>query len=835
MKKYKVTGMSCAACSSRVEKAVGALEGVSSCYVNLLTGDMGVEGTADAATVISAVEAAGYGASLLNEKNKKTNTDTPLENRETSALLRRFILSLFFLLPLMYLSMGHVMWSFPVPSFLNGNHTAIGITQLILAGAVAVINQKFFINGIKGLLHGAPNMDTLVSIGSGASFVYSIWVLYSMTVSSGAHGLHEMYFEGAAMILALITLGKTLEAYSKGKTTDALKSLMALSPDSANVIRDGKEIKIPADEMEKGDIFVVYPGEKIAADGTVLEGACAVDESALTGESLPIDKKEGDKVSAATINKSGFIRCVATGIGEDTSLSEIIRMVSDASSEKAPVAKAADRVSGVFVPVVMIIALITAIVWLVLGESVGFSLARGISVLVISCPCALGLATPVAIMVGSGIGAKNGILFKSAVSLEETGKVKTVVLDKTGTLTKGKPVVCDVVPFDCTAEKLLSAAASVEAKSEHPLARSVVNFAAEQSVSLTESEDFEVISGSGVRAKIGNETIYAGNPDFISQIINISDDQRKIADGLSLEGKTPMLFATENKFYGIIAVADTLKNDSKAAVEELHRLGLEVIMLTGDNRITAEAVGKAAGVDKTVAGVLPDGKEKVIRELKKHNKVMMVGDGINDAPALTSADIGVAIGAGTDVAIDAADVVLMKSSVYDVAKAIKLSKKTLRTIHENLFWAFFYNAIGIPVAAGVLIKAFGISLSPMLAAAAMSLSSFFVISNALRLNLYKKEMKKEAPISEDAEEPVKAVYENEKEIEIMTKTMIIEGMMCPHCEARVKKYLEELDGVSEAVTSHTDGTAIVTLTSDVSDSVLKETVEKQGYTVVEVR
>ncbi len=833
MKKFKVSGMSCAACSSRVEKAVSSLEGVSSCYVNLLTGDMGVEGTADAETVISAVEAAGYGASLYDKKERKDKKSIPEENG-TSALRRRFLISLAFLVPLMYLSMGHVMWDFPVPIFLEENPVAIGLTQLILAAIVGVINQKFFINGFKGLFHGAPNMDTLVSIGAGASFVYSTWVLYSMTSKPEAvHGLHEMYFEGAAMILTLITLGKTLESYSKGKTTDAIRSLMALAPDSANVIRDGKEIKIPAEEMVKGDVFVVYSGEKISADGIVLEGACAVDESALTGESLPVDKKEGDKVNAATINKSGFIKCVATQTGEDTSLSEIIRMVSDASSEKAPVAKAADKVSGIFVPLVMTLALITTAVWLIIGEGVGFALARGISVLVISCPCALGLATPVAIMVGSGIGAKNGILFKSAVSLEETGKVKTVVLDKTGTLTKGEPVVTDLIPLGCTSEKLLCAAASLEAKSEHPLAKAIVSFAKENNVSKAECTSFEAIAGKGVSGQYDGQAIYGGSLDYISSVTDITKEQKEKAESLSLEGKTPMLFANEKGLFGIIAVADTLKSDSKAAIEKLHNLKIEVIMLTGDNEITAAAIGKAAGIDRIIAGVLPSGKEQVIRELKKNGKVMMVGDGINDAPALTSADIGVAIGAGTDVAIDAADVVLMKSSVFDVPKAIKLSRRTLKTIYENLFWAFFYNAAGIPIAAGVLIKAFGIGLSPMIAAAAMSLSSFFVVSNALRLNLYKKEIKKDASVSEDAKEYAKAIYE--KEITTMTKTMIIEGMMCPHCEARVKKYLEELEGVSEAVTSHTDGTAIVTLTADVSDSILKDTVEKQGYTVVEIK
>jgi len=846
--------MNCAACSSRVEKAVSKLDGVSSCYVNLLTGDMGVEGTATENEIISAVEKAGYGAALNSgSKNEKKDTKSAprddILKSDTSALFKRFIVSLALLLPLMYISMGHVMWGFPLPSFLEGNPASIGLTELLICAAVMIINGKFFVNGIKGLLHGAPNMDTLVAIGSGASFIYSTWALYAISeailegnLDGASHYMHELYFEGAAMILTLITLGKTLESYSKGKTTNAIRALMELSPDSAYVIRDGKEIKIPASELEVDDEFVVYPGEKIPCDGIIINGSCAVDESALTGESMPVDKKEGDKVSTATVTKSGFIRCRATAVGEDTSLFEIIRMVSDASSEKAPVAKAADKVSGIFVPAVMVISLVTTVIWLLLGESVGFALARGISVLVISCPCALGLATPVAIMVGSGIGAKNGILFKTAEALEETGKVKTVVLDKTGTLTKGEPKVTDVICFGYKKDELLTFAASVEKKSEHPLGRAVVLFAEENGLSMKESENFSITVGSGVSAEIEGESVFGGNYDFISKKATIPTEAEETAKKLSDEGKTPLFFAKGKDLMGIIAVSDVLREDSIKAVERLHSLGLKVIMLTGDNERTAEAIGRAAGVDRIIGGVLPGGKEKVIKELKAEGKVAMVGDGINDAPALTAADTGIAIGAGTDVAIDAADVVLMGSSVYDVSKAIKLSRRTLTNIHENLFWAFFYNAIGIPVAAGVLIKALGISLSPMLAVAAMSLSSFFVVTNALRLNLFGNKLKGDVYKNESADNKSFEVKVTElpafksetiqKENIKMEKTMNIEGMMCPHCEARVKKCLEALDGVTEAVVSHESGTAVVTLSADVSDEILKETVERQGYTVL---
>ncbi len=855
--------MSCAACSARVEKAVSKLEGVLSCYVNLLTGDMGVEGTVTESEVISAVEKAGYGASPVSEKSKdqksgekteRSQKTDVLTDRETPVLLKRFIVSLCILLPLMYISMGHVMWSFPLPSFLEGNHVAIGLTELLLTAAVMIINQKFFVNGIKGLFRGTPNMDTLVSIGSGASFIYSTWALYAMTetvlagnLTETAHYMHELYFEGAAMILTLITLGKTLESYSKGKTTNAIKSLMELAPDTANVIRDGKEIKIPADELEKGDIFTVYAGEKIPCDGIVTDGFAAVDESALTGESMPVDKSLGDKVSGATVSKSGFLTCRATQVGEDTALYEIIRMVTDASAEKAPIAKTADKVSGIFVPVVMTLSLITAVVWLILGESFGFALARAISVLVISCPCALGLATPVAIMVGSGIGAKNGILFKTAEALEETGKIKTVVLDKTGTLTNGTPVVTDIISYGLSAEELLTLAASAEKKSEHPLGKTVVNFANERGTVLKNTENFEVLSGRGVKCEIDGKKVYGGNFDYVSSVTgHIPEDALKISEKLSDEGKTPLFFGSDGIFAGIIAVSDVLKEDSKAAVEALHKMGMTVVMLTGDNERTAAALGKAAGVDRIIGGVLPDGKEKVIKGLKKEGKVAMVGDGINDAPALTAADIGIAIGAGTDVAIDAADVVLMKNSVYDVSKAIKLSRKTLRNIKENLFWAFFYNSIGIPVAAGVLLKAFGIGLSPMLAAAAMSLSSFFVVSNALRLNLFGNKLKKDMPrkdlnekqnslngtvnVTEHTENA--STINNKKETNEMTKTMNIEGMMCPHCEGRVKKCLEAIEGVTEAVVSHESGTAVLTLSAEVSDELLKTTVENQGYTVL---
>lgn len=825
--------MSCAACSARVEKAVLKLDGVTSCSVSLLTNSMGVEGDISPEEVIAAVESAGYGATLKGSERKSDNSekDDNLKDTETPALLKRLIASLVFLVVLMYFSMGHMMWGFPLPEFMENNHIAMGLIQLLLTAAVMVINQKFFISGFKALFNRAPNMDTLVALGSSAAFVYSTYALFAMTnaqLSGDMNGvmtyMNELYFESAAMILTLITVGKMLEARSKGKTTDALKSLIKLAPKTAVILVDGKETQVSVDKVKKGDIFVVRPGESIPVDGIIIEGSSAVNESALTGESIPVDKSKGDVVSAATINQSGFIKCEASRVGEDTTLSQIIKMVSDASATKAPIAKAADKVSGVFVPVVIAIAIITATVWLLVGESVGFALARAISVLVISCPCALGLATPVAIMVGSGVGAKNGILFKTAESLEQSGKIKIVALDKTGTITKGEPKVTDILAFESDKTELLKTALALECKSEHPLAKAVVGKASDDGLTPEAVDEFKISSGSGLSGVLKGESVYGGNLRYVSKFAKIPDTAITTAEKLADEGKTPLYFVKGNKLLGIIAVADETKDDSAEAVKELHNMGLHVVMLTGDNEKTANAVGKLAGVDEVIAGVLPDGKEKVVSKLRQKGRVAMVGDGINDAPALTSADVGIAIGAGTDVAIDAADVVLMKSRLADVPAAIRLGRATLRNIHENLFWAFIYNAIGIPIAAGLFIPLFGWRLNPMFAAAAMSLSSFCVVTNALRLNFVKirKNNKKTENIKTIEKENVK-----------MEKTIKIEGMMCPHCEATVKKTLEELDGVTQAVASHEKGTAVVTLEKDVSFETLKKAVEDKGYTVIE--
>lgn len=833
MKQYNVTGMSCAACSARVEKDVSKLDGVTSCSVSLLTNSMGVEGNVTPEEVIAAVESAGYGATLKGADKKSANSENNdnLKDTETPALLKRLIASLVFLILLMYFSMGHMMWGFPVPLFLESNHIAMGLIQLLLTAAVMVINQKFFISGFKALFNRAPNMDTLVALGSSAAFVYSTYALFAMTnaqLAGDTNGvmtyMHELYFESAAMILTLITVGKMLEARSKGKTTDALKSLIKLAPKTAVILVDGKETQVSIDKVKKGDIFVVRPGESIPVDGIIIEGNSAVNESALTGESIPVDKSKGDVVSAATINQSGFIKCEASRVGEDTTLSQIIKMVSDASATKAPIAKAADKVSGVFVPVVIAIAIITAAVWLLVGENVGFALARAISVLVISCPCALGLATPVAIMVGSGVGAKNGILFKTAESLEQSGKIKIVALDKTGTITKGEPKVTDIIAFESDKTELMKTALALECKSEHPLAKAVVAKASEDGLTPDEVDEFKISSGSGLSGVLKGESVYGGNLRYVSEFTQIINKAIATAEKLSDEGKTPLYFVKGNKLLGIIAVADEIKEDSAEAVKELHNMGLHVVMLTGDNEKTANAVGKLAGVDEVIAGVLPDGKEKVVSNLKQKGRVAMVGDGINDAPALTSADVGIAIGAGTDVAIDAADVVLMKSRLADVPAAIRLGRATLRNIHENLFWAFIYNAIGILIAAGLFIPLFGWRLNPMFAAAAMSLSSLCVVTNALRLNFVKirKNNKKT--------ETVKTI---EKENVKMEKTIKIEGMMCPHCEATVKKTLEELDGVTQAVASHEKGTAVVTLDKNVPFETLKKAVEDKGYTVIE--
>lgn len=860
MKQYTVTGMSCAACSARVEKAVSKVDGVTSCSVSLLTNSMGVEGSATDAQIVEAVEQAGYGASpkgtATESDNDKANNSLEqlkaaqdaLVDRETPKLRNRLIASLIFLVVLMYFSMGHMMWGWPLPEFFNGNHVAMGLLQLLLTVAVMVINQKFFISGFKGLIHGAPNMDTLVALGSAASFGYSVYALFAMTAAQ-VNGdmdavmsyMHEFYFESAAMILALITVGKMLEAHSKGKTTDALKSLMQLAPKTATVVRDGVEQEISVDAVKKGDIFVVRPGENIPVDGEIIDGTTAVNESALTGESIPVDKQPKDAVSAATVNQSGFIKCRATRVGEDTTLSQIIQMVSDAAATKAPIAKIADRVSGVFVPAVITIAIITIIAWLIAGETVGFALARGISVLVISCPCALGLATPVAIMVGNGKGAKSGILFKTAASLEATGRTQIVALDKTGTITSGEPKVTDIVPdetfFEETgnnAGKLLAIAASVEAKSEHPLAKAIMERAKTDEIAVAEVTDFSAVVGNGLTAILAGKMIKAGNLAFVSKFVEVSDDMRAKAVKFSKEGKTPLFFAADDRLCGIIAVADTIKEDSPEAVRQLKNMGIRVVMLTGDNEQTANAIGKQAGVDEVIAGVLPDGKEAVIRKLKKQGRVAMVGDGINDAPALTRADIGIAIGAGSDVAIDAADVVLMKSRLIDVPAAVRLSRATLTNIHENLFWAFFYNVIGIPLAAGLWYPLLGWKLNPMFGAAAMSLSSFCVVTNALRLNLCRvydpKHDRKATPDRKN-----KTKKPNESEEKSMTKTMNIEGMMCCHCEARVKKALEALDAVSEAAVSHESGTAVVTLSSDISDEKLKETVEAEDYKVTSIQ
>ncbi|MFR5186769.1 MAG: heavy metal translocating P-type ATPase [Agathobacter rectalis] len=860
MKQYTVTGMSCAACSARVEKAVSKVDGVTSCSVSLLTNSMGVEGSATDAQIVEAVEQAGYGASpkgtATESENDKANNSLEqlkaaqdaLVDRETPKLRNRLIASLIFLVVLMYFSMGHMMWGWPLPEFFNGNHVAMGLLQLLLTVAVMVINQKFFISGFKGLIHGAPNMDTLVALGSVASFGYSVYALFAMTAAQ-VNGdmdavmsyMHEFYFESAAMILALITVGKMLEAHSKGKTTDALKSLMQLAPKTATVVRNGVEQEISVDAVKKGDIFVVRPGENIPVDGEIIDGTTAVNESALTGESIPVDKQPKDAVSAATVNQSGFIKCRATRVGEDTTLSQIIQMVSDAAATKAPIAKIADRVSGVFVPAVITIAIITIIAWLIAGETVGFALARGISVLVISCPCALGLATPVAIMVGNGKGAKSGILFKTAASLEATGRTQIVALDKTGTITSGEPKVTDIVPDETFFEEtgnhagaLLAIAASVEARSEHPLAKAIMERAKTDEIAVAEVTDFSAVVGNGLTAILAGKMIKAGNLAFVSKFVKVSDDMRAKAVEFSKEGKTPLFFAADDRLCGIIAVADTIKEDSPEAVRQLKNMGIRVVMLTGDNEQTANAIGKQAGVDEVIAGVLPDGKEAVIRKLKKQGRVAMVGDGINDAPALTRADMGIAIGAGSDVAIDAADVVLMKSRLIDVPAAVRLSRATLTNIHENLFWAFFYNVIGIPLAAGLWYPLLGWKLNPMFGAAAMSLSSFCVVTNALRLNLCRvydpKHDRKATPDRKN-----KTNKPSESEEKSMTKTMNIEGMMCGHCEARVKKALEALDAVSEAAVSHESGTAVVTLSSDISDEKLKETVEAEDYKVTSIQ
>ena len=839
MEQYTVTGMSCAACSTRVEKAVSKVPGVTSCSVSLLTNSMGVEGTASPEAIVKAVEDAGYGASKKGAEKTASasaaDAEDALKDRETPALKRRLIASLVFLVVLMYISMGHMMWGWPLPAALAGNHVAMGLTQLLLTVAVMVINQKFFISGFKGLIHGAPNMDTLVALGSGASFVYSTYALFAMTdaqlrgdTAGVMQYMHEFYFESAAMILTLITVGKMLEARSKGRTTDALKGLMKLAPKTAVLLRGGAEVTVPIAEVRKGDVFVVRPGENIPVDGVVLEGSSAVNESVLTGESIPVDKAAGDAVSAATMNQSGFLRCEATRVGEDTTLSQIIRMVSDAAATKAPIAKVADKVSGVFVPIVIAIAVVAIIVWMLAGQTFGYALARGISVLVISCPCALGLATPVAIMVGSGMGAKNGILFKTAVSLEETGKVQIVALDKTGTITSGEPRVTDILPAEGVTEaELLAAAAALEKKSEHPLARAILQLAGERSMEIAEVEGFEAKPGSGLVATLAGDALAGGNLKFISAQAAVPAALRTAAETLAEAGKTPLFFSRAGRLIGIIAVADVIKPDSPAAVRELQNMGIRVVMLTGDNARTAKAIGREAGVDEVIAGVLPEGKESVIRELKTQGKVMMVGDGINDAPALTRADIGAAIGAGTDIAIDAADVVLMKSRLSDVPAAIRLSRATLRNIHENLFWAFIYNVIGIPLAAGVWIPLFGWQLNPMFGAAAMSLSSVCVVTNALRLNFFNIRSAKRDKKIKTVEVKIEA-----KETATMEKTMKIEGMMCAHCEARVKKCLEALPQVDEAVVSHEQGTAVLKLNADVSDDVLKKAVEDQGYEVV---
>ena len=844
MEQYIVTGMSCAACSSRVEKAVSKVPGVTSCSVSLLTNSMGVEGTASEQEIIKAVADAGYGASKKGEGAAKIQSSSAsagedmLKDRTTPALKKRLIASLGFLIVLMYFSMGHMMWGWPVPGFMKDNHVMMGLLQMLLTIAVMVINQKFFISGFKGMIHRAPNMDTLVALGSGASFVYSTYALFAMTdaqmrgdMDAVMSYMHDFYFESAAMILALITVGKMLEARSKGKTTDALKGLMKLAPKTAVVIRGEKEVQVSIEQVQKGDCFVVKPGENIPVDGEVIEGNSAVNESALTGESIPVDKAVGDKVSAATVNQSGYLKCRATRVGEDTTLSQIIQMVSDAAATKAPIAKIADRVSGVFVPMVITIAVLTIIVWLIAGQSIGFALSRGIAVLVISCPCALGLATPVAIMVGNGMGARNGIMFKTAVSLEETGKMQIVALDKTGTITSGEPKVTDIIPAaGVTEDTLLKCAYALENKSEHPLARAILEKAKEENAGIEEVTGFQALPGNGLTAILDGHTLYGGNHTFISSKVSVDGDIQKKAEKLAEAGKTPLFFGNEDRLLGVIAVADVIKEDSPQAIKELQNMGIHVVMLTGDNERTAKAIGQQAGVDEVIAGVLPEGKEQVIRKLKEKGKVAMVGDGINDAPALTRADMGIAIGAGTDVAIDAADVVLMKSRLSDVPAAIRMSRATLRNIHENLFWAFFYNIIGIPLAAGVWYPLFGWKLNPMFGAAAMSLSSFCVVSNALRLNLFKM-------YDASKDKKLKAKKEkkrSKKEDKTMKKIMHIEGMMCGHCEAAVKKALEALPQVDEAVVSHETGTAELTLNAEIADDVLKKTVEDKDYTVTSV-
>ena len=858
MEQYNVTGMSCAACSARVEKAVKKVPGVTSCSVSLLTNSMGVEGTASPAAILSAVQEAGYGASPKNASASKASDASAdldaLADRETPKLKRRLIASLGFLLVLMYFSMGHMMWGWPLPHWFDGNHVAMGLVQLLLAGIVMVINQKFFINGFKGLIHGAPNMDTLVALGSMASFVWSTYALFAMTRAQVdgndelvMHYMMEFYFESAAMILTLITVGKMLEARSKGKTTDALKSLMKLAPKTATLVRDGAEVTVAIADVQKGDVFVVRPGENIPVDGVVLEGTSAVNESALTGESIPVDKAVGDKVSAATTNQSGFLRCEATRVGEDTTLAQIIKMVSDAAATKAPIAKIADTVSGFFVPAVISIAVLTTIVWLLLGHELGYALARGISVLVISCPCALGLATPVAIMVGNGLGAKNGILFKTAASLEAAGRTQIVALDKTGTITEGAPRVTDLLPAEGVSEtELLTLAAALESRSEHPLAKAVLADAEAKAITPPEVTDFAALPGNGLAAKLNGMGIYAGNAAFIQTKLTLPAALAQQAEKLASEGKTPLFFGGAGRLLGVIAVADTIKEDSPEAIRQLQNMGIRVVMLTGDNQRTADAIGRQAGVDEVIAGVLPDGKEAVIRQLQASGKVAMVGDGINDAPALTRADTGIAIGAGTDVAIDAADVVLMNSKLSDVPAAIRLSRATLRNIHENLFWAFIYNIIGIPLAAGLFIP-FGLTLNPMFGAAAMSLSSFCVVSNALRLNLFDlHSTRHDHKTASPAAAPVQSAAENNKksdaeapevktEDHTMKKTLKVEGMMCGHCEARVKKALEALPEVDEAVVSHEAGTAIVTLNAEVADDVLKNAVEAQDYKVTGIQ
>lgn len=858
MEQYNVTGMSCAACSARVEKAVKKVPGVTSCSVSLLTNSMGVEGTASPAAILSAVQEAGYGASPKNASSSKASDASAdldaLADHETPKLKRRLIASLGFLLVLMYFSMGHMMWGWPLPHWFDGNHVAMGLVQLLLAGIVMVINQKFFINGFKGLIHSAPNMDTLVALGSMASFVWSTYALFAMTRAQVdgndelvMHYMMEFYFESAAMILTLITVGKMLEARSKGKTTDALKSLMKLAPKTATLVRDGAEVTVAIADVQKGDVFVVRPGENIPVDGVVLEGTSAVNESALTGESIPVDKAVGDKVSAATTNQSGFLRCEATRVGEDTTLAQIIKMVSDAAATKAPIAKIADTVSGFFVPAVISIAVVTTIVWLLLGHELGYALARGISVLVISCPCALGLATPVAIMVGNGLGAKNGILFKTAASLEAAGRTQIVALDKTGTITEGAPRVTDLLPAEGVSEtELLTLAAALESRSEHPLAKAVLADAEAKAITPPEVTDFAALPGNGLAAKLDGMDIYAGNAAFIQTKLTLPAALAQQAEKLASEGKTPLFFGGAGRLLGVIAVADTIKEDSPEAIRQLQNMGIRVVMLTGDNQRTADAIGRQAGVDEVIAGVLPDGKEAVIRQLQASGKVAMVGDGINDAPALTRADTGIAIGAGTDVAIDAADVVLMNSKLSDVPAAIRLSRATLRNIHENLFWAFIYNIIGIPLAAGLFIP-FGLTLNPMFGAAAMSLSSFCVVSNALRLNLFDlHSTRHDHKTASPAAAPVQSAAENNKksdaeapevktEDHTMKKTLKVEGMMCGHCEARVKKALEALPEVDEAVVSHEAGTAIVTLNAEVADDVLKNAVEAQDYKVTGIQ